>query len=160
MVMKGFTTSLWFDGQAEEAADFYLSVFEDGEKGRIGRYTDAGPGEPGSVLAVEWTVNGQRFVGINGGPQFHFDEAVSFQIHCDDQDEVDYYWDKLVEGGGEHGDCGWLKDRFGLSWQVVPAELIGLIADPDPAKASRTTEAMLRMKKLDIADLRKAYEGA
>ncbi|WP_225845140.1 VOC family protein [Streptomyces sp. HPF1205] len=160
MVTKGFTTSLWFDGQAEEAADFYLSVFKDGEKGRIGRYTDAGPGEPGSVLAVEWTVNGQRFVGINGGPQFHFDEAISFQIHCDDQDEVDYYWDKLTEGGGEHGDCGWLKDRFGLSWQVVPAELIGLISDPDAGKAARTTQAMLGMKKLDIAALRRAHEGA
>jgi predicted 3-demethylubiquinone-9 3-methyltransferase (glyoxalase superfamily) len=159
MVAKGFTTSLWFDGQAEEAADFYLSVFEDGHKGRVGRYTDAGPGEPGSVLAVEWTVNGQKFVGINGGPQFHFDEAISFQIHCEDQAEVDHYWNTLIEGGGEPGDCGWLRDRFGLSWQVVPAMLIDWIADPDPAKAARTTQAMLSMKKLDIAALRKAYEG-
>jgi predicted 3-demethylubiquinone-9 3-methyltransferase (glyoxalase superfamily) len=159
MVAKGFTTSLWFDGQAEQAADFYLSVFKDGGKGRISRYGDAGPGEPGSVLAVEWTVNGQRFVGINGGPQFRFSEAISFQIHCDDQDEVDHYWSKLTEDGGQEGDCGWLKDRFGVSWQVVPSVLIDMIGDPDPEKARRTTEAMLKMKKLDIAALRRAHEG-
>ncbi|MBM9505337.1 VOC family protein [Actinacidiphila acididurans] len=159
MVARGFTTSLWFDGQAEQAADFYLSVFKDGEKGRVGRYSEAGPGEPGSVLAVEWTVNGQRFVGINGGPQFHFDEAISFQIHCEDQEEVDYYWTRLIEGGGSEGPCGWLKDRFGVSWQVVPSMLIDLISDPDPAKATRTTEAMLKMKKLDIAELRRVHDG-
>lgn len=158
MVTKGFTTSLWFDGQAEEAADFYLTVFKDGQKGRIGRYNDAGPGEPGSVMAVEWTMNGQKFVGINGGPQFHFDEAVSFQIHCDDQEEVDYYWNRLTEGGKEV-ECGWLRDRFGVSWQVVPSELIDLIGDPDPQKAKRTTEAMYKMKKLDIAALKKAHAG-
>lgn len=159
MVATGFTISLWFDGQAEQAADFYLSVFKDGQKGRVGRYTEAGPGEPGSVLAVEWTVNGQKFAGINGGPQFHFDEAVSFQIHCDDQEEVDYYWNALIEGGGTEVECGWLRDRFGVSWQVVPSMLIDWIGDPDPEKARRTTEAMLRMKKLDIAALRSAYEG-
>jgi predicted 3-demethylubiquinone-9 3-methyltransferase (glyoxalase superfamily) len=159
MVANGFTTSLWFDGQAEEAADFYLSVFKEGHKGRVGRYTEAGPGEPGSVLAVEWTVNGQRFVGINGGPQFHFDEAISFQIHCDDQDEVDHYWAKLLEGGGQESVCGWLKDRFGVSWQVIPSELTDLIADPDPEKATRASRAMLSMKKLDIAALRAAHEG-
>ena len=158
MVTKGFTTSLWFDGQAEQAADFYLSVFKDGEKGRIGRYTDAGPGEPGSVLAVVWTVNGQRFVGINGGPQFHFDEAISFQIHCDDQDEVDYYWDRLTEGGGEHGDCGWLKDRFGLSWQVVPANWEEVAAG-DPDRAARVFAALMQMKKIDIAALEAAAAG-
>jgi predicted 3-demethylubiquinone-9 3-methyltransferase (glyoxalase superfamily) len=110
------------------------------------------------VLAVEFELNGQKFVGLNGGPQFTFDEAISFQIHCDDQDEVDYYWSRLTEGG-EEGPCGWLKDKFGVSWQVVPRMLIDLIGDPDPEKAKRTTEAMMAMSKLDIAALRKAYEG-
>jgi predicted 3-demethylubiquinone-9 3-methyltransferase (glyoxalase superfamily) len=158
MVATGFTTSLWFDGQAEEAADFYLTVF-DGEKGRISRYTQESPGEPGSVMAVEWTMNGQRFVGINGGPQFHFDEAVSFQIHCDDQEEIDHYWSTLTAGGGHEVECGWLRDRFGLSWQVVPKVLADMISDPDQEKAARATAAMMKMKKLDIAELRRAYEG-
>ncbi|MEU0933787.1 MULTISPECIES: VOC family protein [unclassified Embleya] len=158
MTGKGFTTCLWFDGQAEEAANHYLSIFEDGKLGRIGRYTEAGPGPAGSVLAVEFEINGQRFVGVNGGPQFTFDEAISFQIPCADQDEVDYYWAKLSEGGSE-GPCGWLKDKYGVSWQVVPTELIDLIGDPDPEKATRTTAAMLKMGKLDIAALRRAYAG-
>ncbi|MGC0419375.1 VOC family protein [Embleya sp. AB8] len=158
MTDKPFTTCLWFDGQAEEAANHYLSIFEDGKLGRIGRYTEAGPGPAGSVLAVEFEINGQKFIGLNGGPQFTFDEAISFQIHCADQDEVDYYWRKLSDGG-EEGPCGWLKDRYGLSWQVVPDELIDLISDPDPVKASRTTAAMMAMGKLDIAALRKAYAG-
>ncbi|MET7303205.1 VOC family protein [Embleya sp. NPDC005575] len=158
MTGKGFTTCLWFDGQAEEAANHYLSIFEDGKLGRIGRYTEAGPGPAGSVLAVEFEINGQRFVGINGGPQFTFDEAISFQIPCADQDEVDYYWAKLAEGG-QAGPCGWLKDKYGVSWQVVPTELIDLIGDPDPEKAARTTAAMLKMGKLDIAALRRAYAG-
>ena len=159
MVARGFTTSLWFDGNAEQAADFYVSVFKDGRKGRVSRYGEAGPGETGSVLAVEFEINGERFVGINGGPQFTFDEAVSFQIHCEDQAEIDYYWDALTEGGREV-ECGWLRDRFGLSWQVVPAALLDMIADPDPAKAARATKAMFTMKKFDIAALQKAYEGA
>jgi predicted 3-demethylubiquinone-9 3-methyltransferase (glyoxalase superfamily) len=160
MIANGFTTALWFDGQAEEAAEFYVSVFEDASIGRISRYTEAGPGEPGSVLVVEFTANGQRFVGINGGPQFTFDEAISFQIHCDDQAEVDHYWARLTENGGQEGPCGWLKDRFGLSWQVIPAELIDLLSSPDPAKATATTRAMLSMKKLDIAELTRVYEAA
>lgn len=158
MTTEGFTTCLWFDGQAEEAAQYYLSVFRDGRIGRIGRYTEAGPGPAGSVLAVEFEINGQRFVALNGGPQFTFSEAVSFQIHCDDQEEVDYYWDRLSEGGQE-GPCGWLKDRYGVSWQVVPSVLIDLIGDPDPEKARRTTEAMLSMGRLDIAALRRAHAG-
>jgi predicted 3-demethylubiquinone-9 3-methyltransferase (glyoxalase superfamily) len=158
MSTDGFTTCLWFDGQAEEAANHYLSIFKNSQIGRIGRYTEAGPGPAGSVLAVEFELNGQKFVGLNGGPQFTFDEAISFQIHCDDQDEVDYYWSRLTEGG-EEGPCGWLKDKFGVSWQVVPRMLIDLIGDPDPEKAKRTTQAMMAMSKLDIAALRKAYDG-
>lgn len=158
MTGKALTTCLWFDGQAEEAADYYLSIFPDSKLGRIGRSTEAGPGPAGTVLAVEFELNGQKFVGLNGGPQFTFDEAISFQIHCANQDEVDYYWNKLSEGGQE-GPCGWLKDKYGLSWQVVPGMLIDMIADPDPEKAKRTTEAMLSMGKLDIATLQKAYAG-
>jgi predicted 3-demethylubiquinone-9 3-methyltransferase (glyoxalase superfamily) len=160
MTTSGFTTCLWFDGQAEEAADFYTSVFKDSERGRIARYTDAGPGLPGSVVTVEFTANGQRFVALNGGPEFTFNEAISFQVHCDDQAEVDHYWNKLTEGGGHEVACGWVKDRFGVSWQVVPRKLPDLVSDPDPAKAARTMEAMLKMKKLDIAALQKAYDGA
>ncbi|WP_326725376.1 VOC family protein [Streptomyces sp. NBC_00243] len=159
MPAEGFTTCLWFDGQAEEAANHYCSIFKNSELGRIGRYTEAGPGPAGSAMAVEFVANGQKFVALNGGPQFTFDEAISFQIYCDDQDEVDFYWDKLTEGGGEGGPCGWLKDKFGLSWQVVPAKLIDMLGDPDPEKAVRTTQAMYKMGKLDIAALDKAYAG-
>jgi predicted 3-demethylubiquinone-9 3-methyltransferase (glyoxalase superfamily) len=158
MTTDGFTTCLWFDTQAEEAANHYISIFKNSRIGRIGRYTEAGPRPAGSVMAVEFEANGQKFVALNGGPQFTFSEAISFQIPCDDQDEVDYYWSRLTEGG-EEGPCGWLKDKFGLSWQVFPAELIDMIADPDPEKAKRASEAMFSMKKLDLAALRKAYEG-
>ncbi len=158
MITDGFTTCLWFDGQAEEAANHYLSIFENSELGRIGRYTEAGPGPAGSVLAVEFELNGQKFVALNGGPKSTFNEAISFQIHCKDQDEVDYYWSKLSEGGREVA-CGWLKDKYGVSWQVVPAVLIDLIGDPDPEKARRTTEAMLGMTKLDLATLERAHAG-
>ncbi|MCP3768215.1 MULTISPECIES: VOC family protein [unclassified Streptomyces] len=159
MTTDGFTTCLWFEGRAEEAADFYVSVFKNSGLGRTLRYTEAGPGPEGSVLTVDFTANGQRFVALNGGPEFRFTEAVSLQIDCADQDEVDLYWDKLVEGGGEHGPCGWLKDRFGLSWQVVPTRLTELIADPDPRKAARAMKAMLSMGKLDIAELERAHAG-
>jgi predicted 3-demethylubiquinone-9 3-methyltransferase (glyoxalase superfamily) len=158
MTTEGFTTCLWFDGQAEEAANHYASIFKNSKLGRVGRYTEAGPGSAGSVLAVEFELNGQKFVGLNGGPQFTFNEAISFQIYCDDQDEVDYYWSKLSEGG-EEGVCGWLKDKYGVSWQVIPAGLIHMLGDPDPEKAKRTTEAMFAMTKLDIAALEKAYAG-
>jgi predicted 3-demethylubiquinone-9 3-methyltransferase (glyoxalase superfamily) len=158
MASDGFTTCLWFDGQAEEAADHYTAIFEHSRLGRTGRYTEAGPGPAGSVVAVEFELNGQKFVALNGGPQFTFNEAISFQIFCDDQAEVDYYWSKLSEGG-EEGVCGWLKDKYGVSWQVIPAGLIDMVSDPDPEKATRATEAMLAMKKLDIAALERAYAG-
>ncbi|MGW1724100.1 VOC family protein [Streptomyces sp. NPDC002306] len=159
MTTDGFTTCLWFDGQAEEAAHYYVSIFKNSSIVRVGRYTEAGPGPAGSVLAVEFTANGQKFVGINGGPQFTFNEAVSFQIRCADQEEIDYYWTKLTENGGEPGPCGWLKDRYGVSWQVVPETLIDMIGDADPGKATRTTKAMFAMQKFDIAALERAYAG-
>jgi len=158
MTTDGFTTCLWFDGQAEEAANHYTSIFKNSKLGRVGRYTEAGPGPAGTVLAVEFELNGQKFVGLNGGPQFTFNESISFQIYCDDQDEVDYYWSKLSEGGQEVA-CGWLKDKYGVSWQVIPSVLIDMISDPDPEKAKRTTEAMLGMIKLDLAVLQKAHAG-
>ncbi|MEU1598775.1 VOC family protein [Streptomyces sp. NPDC005708] len=159
MPTEGFTTCLWFDGQAEEAAHYYVAIFKNSSIGRIGRYTEAGPGPAGSVIAVDFVANGQKFVALNGGPQFTFNEAISFQIHCADQEEVDHYWNKLVEGGGEPGPCGWLKDKYGVSWQVIPDGLIDMIGDPDHEKAARTTRAMLSMGKLDIAALTKAYAG-
>ncbi len=155
MATQGFTTCLWFDGQAEEAANHYISIFENSKLGNIGRYTEAGPGPAGSVLAVEFELNGQKFVGLNGGPEFTFNEAISFQIHCEDQDEVDYYWSKLSEGG-EEGPCGWLKDRYGVSWQIIPTRLDELVNDPDPEKSQRAMRAMLDMKKIDIATLEEA----
>ncbi|MCX4864556.1 VOC family protein [Streptomyces sp. NBC_01369] len=157
MTTEGFTTCLWFDGQAEEAAEYYVSVFKNSRLGGIARYNEAGPGPAGSVMTVEFELNGQKFVGLNGGPEFTFDEAVSFQIRCADQAEVDYYWGALTDGG-EEGPCGWVKDRYGLSWQVVPEVLLSLVTDPDGAKAARTTRAMLTMKKLDVAALRKAHD--
>ncbi|MFC4469716.1 VOC family protein [Streptomyces xiangluensis] len=159
MTTDGFTTCLWFDGQAEEAADFYVSVFENSELGRVLRYTKAGPGPAGTVVTVEFVANGQKFVALNGGPEFKFNEAVSFEIRCDDQEEVDFYWNKLTEGGGQEGPCGWLKDRFGVSWQVVPSRLLELIGDPDEERAARAMEAMMKMSKLDIAALEKAVAG-
>jgi predicted 3-demethylubiquinone-9 3-methyltransferase (glyoxalase superfamily) len=150
--------NLWFDTEAEEAADFYISVFPNSRIVSVARYTEAGPREAGTVMIVEWELDGQRFVGINGGDQFKFDEAVSFQIDCKDQDEVDYYWDKLSEGG-EESQCGWLKDRYGLSWQVTPTGMEELFGDPDPERAKRAMEAMLKMSKLDIAALRSAADG-
>nr|WSX53323.1 VOC family protein [Streptomyces sp. NBC_00974] len=160
MSSNGFTTCLWFDGNAEAAADYYLSVFKDGKLGRVGRYTDAGPGPAGEVLVVEFEINGQKFVGLNGGPAFHFSEAISFQIHCADDAEADYYYDTLTGDGGEESACGWVKDKFGVSWQVIPAGAIDLIADPDPARAARATAAMMKMKKLDVAEMRRAADGA
>ena len=150
--------NLWFDTEAEEAAAFYVSVFKEGQIVNVTHYTEAGPRPAGMVMTVEFELNGQRFVGINGGPEFKFDEAVSFQITCEDQEEVDYFWARLGEGG-EEGPCGWLKDRYGLSWQVVPSGMEELFADPDPEKARRAMEAMLGMRKLDIAALRRAAEG-
>ncbi|WTW96038.1 VOC family protein [Streptomycetaceae bacterium NBC_01309] len=163
MTGSGFTACLWFDGQAEEAAAHYLSIFKNGSIGRVNRYPEGDypegtMGRPGDVMEVEFEVNGQKFVGLNGGPQFKFNEAVSFQVQCADQAEVDYYWEKLSEGG-ETGPCGWLKDKFGLSWQVFPEALIDMMTDADPEKARRTTEAMMKMSKIDFDALRKAYAG-
>lgn len=160
MSSNGFTTCLWFDGNAEAAADYYLSVFKDGKLGRVGRYTETGPGTAGDVMVVEFEINGQKFVGLNGGPQFHFSEAISFQIHCADEAEADYYYDTLTGDGGEESACGWVKDKFGVSWQVIPAGAIDLIADPDPQRAARATAAMMKMKKLDVAQMRRAADGA
>ncbi|MGW3208470.1 VOC family protein [Streptomyces sp. NPDC001135] len=159
MTAEGFTTCLWFDGRAEEAAQFYVSVFKNSSIGRIGRHTEAGPGPAGSVLVVEFTANGQKFVALNGGPQFTFNEAISFQILCADQDEIDHYWNKLTENGGEGGPCGWLRDKFGVSWQVVYDRMPDLLGDPDQEKAARTMKAMMSMGKLDVAALERAYAG-
>ena len=156
---QSITPNLWFDGQAEAAAEFYVSVFENSRILSTALYPENSPGPPGTVMTVEWELDGQRFVGINGGPQFKFDEAVSFQIDCETQEEIDYYWAKLSEGG-EEGPCGWLKDRFGLSWQVTPTGMDELFSDPDPTRAERAMQAMLKMKKLDIAALRAAADGA
>ena len=150
--------NLWFDTQAEEAADFYVSVFENSRVVSVAHYTEAGPREAGMVMTVEFELDGQRFVGINGGPEFTFDEAVSFQITCEDQAEVDYYWERLTDGG-EESQCGWLKDRFGVSWQVVPAGMEELFNDPDKERATRAMKAMLRMRKLDVEELRRAADG-
>jgi predicted 3-demethylubiquinone-9 3-methyltransferase (glyoxalase superfamily) len=149
--------NLWFDTEAEEAANFYVSVFENSRIVNVTHYTEAGPREAGMVMTVEWELDGQRFVGINGGPQFKFDEAVSFGIDCETQDEVDYYWEKLSEGG-EEGQCGWLEDRYGLSWQVVPTGMEELFADPDKGRAERAMKAMLGMRKLDVAALHRAAD--
>jgi predicted 3-demethylubiquinone-9 3-methyltransferase (glyoxalase superfamily) len=152
------TANLWFDTEAEEAANFYVSIFENSRIVAVSRYTEAGPREAGTVMAVEFELDGQRFVGINGGPEFTFDEAVSFEIECETQEEIDYYWERLTDGGSE-GPCGWCKDRFGLSWQVAPTGMAELFADPDASRAERAMTAMFGMKKLDIAALRAAADG-
>jgi predicted 3-demethylubiquinone-9 3-methyltransferase (glyoxalase superfamily) len=157
MQAQKIVPNLWFDTAAEEAANFYVSVFESGRIVAVTRYTEAGPRPAGMVMTVEFELEGQRFVGINGGPEFKFDEAVSFQIACEDQDEIDYYWTRLSDGGAE-GPCGWLKDRFGLSWQVVPTGMEELFADPDPGRAQRAMKAMLGMGKIDVAALRRAAD--
>ena len=156
--MPKITPNLWFDTEGLEAAEFYVSIFPNSKITNVTHYTEAGPGEPGTVLTVEFVLDGQPFVAINGGPAFSFDEAVSFEITCKDQDEVDYYWAKLADGG-EESQCGWLKDRYGLSWQVVPEGVAELFADTDPARAARAMRAMFDMKKLDIAALRAAADG-
>ncbi|MES4892166.1 VOC family protein [Streptomyces sp. NPDC096012] len=159
MTTDGFTTCLWFDGQAEEAAQYYVSIFKNSGIGRVAHYPEDAPGTAGSVLTVEFTANGHRFVALNGGPQFTFNEAISFQIPCRSQDEIDHYWARLTEDGGEPGPCGWLKDRYGVSWQVVPESLAAMAADPDPEKAGRAMSVLMGMGKLDIAALEKAYAG-
>jgi len=147
---------LWFDDQAEAAARFYVSVFPKSKIGRIAYYGDTGPKPKGTVLTVEFTLDGQPYLALNGGPQFPFTEAVSFVVNCADQREVDYYWEKLSRGG-QKVQCGWLTDKFGLSWQIVPTELTDMLTDRDPERADRVMRAVMGMKKLDIAEARKAY---
>jgi predicted 3-demethylubiquinone-9 3-methyltransferase (glyoxalase superfamily) len=163
-VMQKIKPCLWFDSQAEEAAAFYTSIFKDGKIGQITRFGKAGyeihGREAGSVMTVEFEIGGQGFTALNGGPMFRFNEAVSFQVPCEDQAEVDYYWEKLGEGGDEEAKvCGWLKDRYGLSWQVFPAEMETLVGEPESEKSQRAMTAMLQMKKIDLAALKKTYEG-
>ncbi|PJT51855.1 hypothetical protein CWI85_04925 [Streptomyces albidoflavus] len=157
--MQKITTNLWFDGQAEEAAAFYTSLFEDARILGVERFTDAGPGEPGSVVTVTFQLAGQEFVAINGGPEFTFTEAISLSVDCETQEEVDRYWEALTADGGEEVQCGWLKDKYGLSWQIVPRALVELLASTDREAATRATRAMLEMKKLDIQALRDAAAG-
>ena len=149
------TTFLWFDNNAEEAANFYVSVFKNSKILTKIHYGDAGPGPKGTVMTVEFVLDGQEFTALNGGPRFKFNESISLVIHCKTQEEIDYFWNKLSEGGQEV-ECGWLKDKYGLSWQVTPDMLLELISDPDREKAERVFKAMLQMKKLDIAELQKA----
>jgi predicted 3-demethylubiquinone-9 3-methyltransferase (glyoxalase superfamily) len=157
--MPPITPSLWFDNELEEAAQFYTAIFPNSTIETLNRYTEAGPGTPGDVVSGTFVLDGNRFIGINGGPNFAFTEAVSFMVRCKDQDEVDYYWDRLVDGGQE-SQCGWLKDRFGLSWQIVPERLFELTNDLDPARAIAATKAMLSMRKIVIADLEEAVRNA
>ena len=159
------TPYLWFDHQAEEAAEFYVSVFNtvrpsaEAKVLEVARYGEAGPGEPGSAMIVSFELDGMRFTALNGGPQFSFTEAVSFLVSCDSQEEVDGFWNALTDGG-EESMCGWLKDRYGLSWQIIPNRLMELLGDPDPGRAQRATQAMLQMRKIDIGELERAAEAA
>ncbi len=157
--MPTITPSLWFDNDLEEAAKFYTSVFPNSHIEGLTAYTEAGPGESGSVAFGSFVLDGQRFMAINGGPHFSFSEAVSFEIRCADQAEVDYYWSKLLEDGGQESQCGWLKDRFGLSWQIVPERLYELVGDPDPARADAANKAMYAMRKIIVADLEEAVSA-
>ena len=156
--MQKITPFLWFDANAEEAVRFYTSIFKNSKIGEIARYGDAGPGPKGSVMVVYFELEGQEFMALNGGPVFKFTEAISFVVNCKNQEEVDYYWEKLSEGGQEV-ECGWLKDKFGLSWQVVPTILGELMKDKDPARRERVMKAMLQMVKIDVEGLKRAAEG-
>lgn len=158
-ISQKITPYLWFDGNAEEAVAFYLSVFKDSRTVSRSRYGDSGPGPKGLVMAIAFKLEGQEFVAINGGPDFKFNEAISFYINCETQEEIDSYWTKLLAGGGQESECGWLKDRFGLSWQVDYAGMQDLMSDAHPDRADRVMKAMLKMKKIDIQRLKDAYEG-
>ena len=156
--MQKITTFLWFDDKAEEAANFYVSLFKNSKIDTVSRYGDAGPGPKGSVMVVQFQLDGQQFTALNGGPIFKFTEAISLMVTCESQEEVDRLWDKLSEGG-QKSQCGWLKDKYGLSWQIVPTALGKLMSDPDRQKSGRVMKAMLQMTKIDIATLQRAYEG-
>jgi predicted 3-demethylubiquinone-9 3-methyltransferase (glyoxalase superfamily) len=161
--MQKITPFLWFDNQAEEAAKFYTSVFKNSKVGKILRYDEASAkaagGSVGSVLTVEFEIEGQRFTALNGGPEFQFNESISFVVNCDSQKEVDYFWEKLTADGGEESQCGWLKDKFGVSWQITPTVLIDMLHDKDPKKSGRVMKSMLQMQKIDIKTLKEAYTG-
>jgi predicted 3-demethylubiquinone-9 3-methyltransferase (glyoxalase superfamily) len=157
--MNKIAPCLWFDGNAEEAARFYTSVFSASRIATTMHHTDAGPGPKGEVLAITFEIEGQEFMALNGGPQFSFTPAISLFVHCSSQEEVDRYWTKLIDGGGSPWQCGWLKDRFGVSWQIAPDALLDMLRDPDSAKASRVMSAMMKMVKLDLAQLEQAYRG-
>lgn len=157
--MPRISPFLWFDTQAEEAANFYTSIFKNSKITKVSRYSDAGPGPNGSVMVVEFDLDGQRFLALNGGPLFKFTEAISLVVDCRTQDEVDYFWEKLTAAGGQEVQCGWLKDKFGLCWQIVPTALGELMSDSDPAKSKRVMEAMLKMKKIEISKLQDAAAG-
>ncbi len=156
--MENITPFLWFDTNAEEAVNFYTSIFKNSKIGNVSRYGDAGPGPKGSVIVMNFSLNGQEFMALNGGPVYKFTEAISFVVNCENQEEVDHYWDKLSKGGKEI-QCGWLKDKFGLSWQIVPTALGKLMADKDQQKANKVMMAMLKMTKIIIKDLEEAYKG-
>jgi predicted 3-demethylubiquinone-9 3-methyltransferase (glyoxalase superfamily) len=155
-IKQRITPFLWFDGQAEEAANFYVSIFPNSKVSSTSRYGEAGPGPKGSVMTIAFDLDGLSFTALNGGPMFKFTEAISLVVHCETQAEVDHYWDKL-SAGGQQVQCGWLKDKYGLSWQIVPNALIELVQDKDPAKSQRVMAAMMQMKKIDIAGLKAAY---
>jgi predicted 3-demethylubiquinone-9 3-methyltransferase (glyoxalase superfamily) len=157
--MPRITPNLWFDTQAEEAAEFYVSIFPNSKVTAVTRYTEGAPRPAGMVMTVTFVLDGQEYTGINGGPEFTFDEAISLLVNCADQEEVDYYWDKL-SAGGEEGVCGWLKDRFGLSWQIVPTGWEDLLTGPDQARAQRAMQAVFGMKKLNLAAILAAADGA
>lgn len=154
------TTYLWFDDNAEEAVNFYVSLFEDSKVLEVSHYGEGAPLPAGTVMAVTFQLAGQKFMGLNGGPMFKFNEAISLFVDCEDQDEVDRLWTALTADGGEESMCGWLKDRYGLSWQIIPRALMDLMGDPDAAKAQRVVQAMLQMRKIDVAGLRAAYDAA
>lgn len=155
--MQKISPCLWFDNQAEEAASFYVSLFRNSGISSVSRFGEGGPGPAGSAMTVNFQIEGQELIALNGGPYFKFTEAISLFVNCETQEEVDALWSKLTEGG-EEGQCGWLKDRYGLSWQIVPTVLGDLLGDPDPQKAQNVMQAMLKMRKLDVAALRRAYE--
>jgi predicted 3-demethylubiquinone-9 3-methyltransferase (glyoxalase superfamily) len=157
--VEKITTCLWFDDRAEEAAEFYTSIFEDAGITEVARYGEGGPGTPGQAMTVQFKLGGRGFTALNGGPAFTFNESISFVVSCSNQDEVDRYWTSLGEGGQE-SQCGWLKDKFGVSWQIIPTRLGELLGGPDPAGAQRAMQAMLGMQKLDIAVLQRAYDGS
>jgi predicted 3-demethylubiquinone-9 3-methyltransferase (glyoxalase superfamily) len=166
--MQKIATYLWYDKEAEEAASLYVDLFKarpgtpagDSKVLEVSRYTEAGPGEPGSAMVVSFELDGQEFIALNGGPQFTFTEAISLFVRCDSQEEVDYFWDALTSNGGEESQCGWLKDRFGLSWQIIPNRLMELIGDPDPSRAQRAMQAMLQMQRIDVAEIERAADAA